>query len=361
MKKITSLCMALLALMFVSCGEKSKQITPTSTEFKGGSLGNLVELVSAPYTLKSHNTTHINVQLRLKKSLPHFAELSLNEIDFVGEPLTLNLYDAGGNEIEELELGRSSYDILKQLLKGNKGDVAEVVFSSDDDVELNNVASIVADEAKSVYPMMYNLQGGIGRNQVVMTFVEYRDNTIRGAYYYKKFERMGSQAYLYLKGDRKDDKVLEIAEFNIDGYNSGSFVGKISEKGYKGEFVANMNGKRHIYDLRLNDALKPIDFSAIDFDRFNDYETHYEEVYGGGSGNISEVLDEFEEYVDDYIRAVKKAANGDPTALVDIAELMEDAVELQKEINRCQGTMSVSDLQRFQRINAKLTKAAQSL
>lgn len=369
MKKFTSFCLALLALLLVSCGEKSKQITPSSTEFKGSSLSNLVELVSADYALKCGDITHINVQLQLKKSLPHFAELNTNEIEFWGDPLTLNLYDAGGNEIEELKLGQSSYGILKQLLKGEEGDVAEVVFSSGNVVELDKVASLTANDANGVFPMVYNLEGNIGRNRVVMTFVEYTDNTIRGAYYYKKYERMGARAYLYLKGDRKDDNVLEIAEFNIDGYNSGSFVGKISNKGYKGEFVANMNLKRHFYDLKLNENLIPLDFSAVDFDRFNEYESHYDYIYSGGgtsngggnTGNFSELLDEFEEYVDDYIKAVKKAANGDPTAILSVAELMKDAVELQEEINRCQGTMSVSDLQRFQRINQKLMQAAQSL
>jgi hypothetical protein len=363
MKKFTFFCLALLALSFVSCGEeKSKQITPSSTEFKGGSLSDLVELVSADYTLNCDDITHINVQLRLKQSLPHFAELNINEIEFGGDPLTLNLYDAGGNEVEELELERSSYDTLKKLLQGNTGDVAEVVFSSGDEVELDKVASFTANDANGVFPMVYNLEGNIGRNQVVMTFVEYANNSIRGAYYYKRYEKMGAQAYLYLKGDRRDDNVLEIAEFNSDGYNSGSFVGKISNEGYKGEFVANMNLKTHIYDLKLNKELKPLDFSAVDFDYFDEYESHYDYIYGGGnSGNISEVLDEFEEYVDDYIKAVNKAANGDPTAALNVAELMSDAVELQEEINECQGTMSVGDLQRFQRINQKLMQAAQSL
>ncbi len=363
MKKLTYFCLALLALSFVSCGDKSKHFTPSSTEFKGGSLSNLVELVSTDYTLNCGDITHINVQLRLKQSLPHFAELNLDEIVLWGDhPLTLNLYDAGGNEVEELELGQSSYDILKQLLKGKEGDVAEVVFSSDDEIELNKVVSLTANNANEVYPMMYNLEGKIGRSQVVMTFVEYANNTIRGAYYYKRYESMGSQAYLYLKGDRKDNNVLEIAEFDINGCNSGSFVGKISNKGYKGEFVANMNLKRHIYDLKFNNELKPLDFSAVDFDRFDEYESYYDYIYGGeGSGNISEILDKFEKYVDDYIKAVKKAANGDLTAVLNVAELMKDAIELQEEIDKYQGTMSVSDLQRFQRINQKLMQAAESL
>ena len=112
--------MALLALSFISCGEKSKQITPQSIDFKGGSLSNLVELVSAPYTLNCDDITHVNVQLRLKQSAPHFAELSLNEIEFRGAPLTLNLYDVGGNEIEELKLGKSSYDTLRSSSRATR-------------------------------------------------------------------------------------------------------------------------------------------------------------------------------------------------------------------------------------------------
>jgi hypothetical protein len=387
MKRLTTFCLALLALSLVSCGEKTKQITPQSIDFKGGSLSNLVELVSAPYTLNCDGITHVNVQLRLKRSLPHFTELSINDIELKGTPLTLNLYDVGGNEIEELELGEGSYDTLRKLLQGNEGDIVEVVFTYDDNVKLKNVASLSAHQANSVYPMMYTLEGGIGNNQVVMSFMEYPDNTIHGAYYYKKYARMGTQAYLYLKGDRKSNNVLEIAEFTLDGYNSGSFVGKISNKGYKGEFVANMNLKRYIFDLRLNNQLRPLDFSAIDFDRFYDYISHYEEVFmdaieaaeeiieeaeeaiedydndnnGASSGDISKLLDEYEDFVDEYIKVAKKAANGDASALLHYPKLMQEAAEYAEEAEECKGDMTAKDLKRLQQINLKIMEAVVEL
>jgi hypothetical protein len=384
MKRLTTFCLALLALSLVSCGEKTKQITPQSIEFKGGSLSSLVELVSAPYTLNCDGITHVNVQLRLKRSLPHFTELSINDIELKGTPLTLNLYDVGGNEIEELELGEGSYDTLRKLLQGNEGDIVEVVFTYDDNVKLKNVASLSAHQANSVYPMMYTLEGGIGNNQVVMSFMEYPDNTIHGAYYYKKYARMGTQAYLYLKGDRKSNNVLEIAEFTLDGYNSGSFVGKISNKGYKGEFVANMNLKRYIFDLRLNNQLRPLDFSAIDFDRFYDYISHYEDVFmdaieevedaiedamddydndndGASSGDISKLLDEYEDFVDQYIKVAKKAANGDASALLHYPKLMQEAAEYAEEAEECKGDMTAKDLKRLQQINLKIMEAVVEL
>lgn len=387
MKRLTTFCLALLALSLVSCGEKTKQITPQSIDFKGGSLSSLVELVSAPYTLNCDGITHVNVQLRLKRSLPHFTELSINDIELKGTPLTLNLYDVGGNEIEELELGEGSYDTLRKLLQGNEGDIVEVVFTYDDNVKLKNVASLSAHQANSVYPMMYTLEGGIGNNQVVMSFMEYPDNTIHGAYYYKKYARMGTQAYLYLKGDRKSNNVLEIAEFTLDGYNSGSFVGKISNKGYKGEFVANMNLKRHIFDLRLNDQLPPLDFSAVDFDRFYDYISHYEEVFmdaieaaeeiieeaeeaiedydndndGASSGDISKLLDKYEDFVDEYIKVAKKAANGDASALLHYPKLMQEAAEYAEEAEECKGDMTAKDLKRLQQINLKIMEAVVEL
>lgn len=392
MKKFTTFCFALLALLLVSCGVKSKQITPQSIEFKGGSLSNLVELVSAPYTINSDDITHVSVQLRLKMSSPHFAELSLDEIEFKGAPLTLNLYDVGGNEIEELKLGRGSYDTLRKLLQGKEGDIADVIFTYDDKVELKNVASLSAHKANAVYPMMYTLEGGIGKNQVVMSFVEYSDNTIHGAYYYKKYVNMGSKAYLYLRGDRKSNNVLEIAEYTLDGYNSGSFVGKISSKGYKGEFVANMNLKRHVFDLSLNNQLAPLDFSAVDYDRFYDYISHYEDVFMDAieeaeeafidameeveeaiedaiddydndgyrifSGDISKLLDKYEDFVDDYIKVVKKVVKGDVSALAQYPELMEKAEEFAEEAEKCKGNMTTKDLKRLQRINQKIMEAA---
>ena len=395
MKKFTPFCLALIALLLVSCGEKSKQLTPQSTEFKGGSLSHLVELVSAPYTLYSDDITHVNVQLRLKSSSPIFSDISIEEIELEGTPLELSLYDAGGNEVEELHLGQGSYDVLKKLLQGSAGDIAEVVFTSDDKVKLKSVASLTADDANAVYPMMYTLEGGIGNNPVVMTFVEFSDNEIHGAYYYKKYARMGTKAYLYLKGDRRDNNVLEIAEYTIDGYNSGSFVGKLSSKGYKGEFVANMNLKRHTFDLKLNNQLQPLDFLAIDFDRFGDYLSHYEDVYlealeeaeeaweeavekaeeawedavegydsdsdDASSGSISELLDEYEDFVDEYIKVAKKVAKGDSSALLNYPKLMQEAAEYAEKAEKCKGDMTAKDLQRLQKISQKMMKAAEEM
>jgi hypothetical protein len=72
-------------------------------------------------------------------------------------------------------------------------------------------------------------------------------------------------------------------------------------------------------------------------------------------------LDKYEKYVDDYIALLKKANEGDITALTDAAQLMEDAQELAEELEKEQGSMSVADAKRMAAINEKMITAAQNM
>ena len=73
------------------------------------------------------------------------------------------------------------------------------------------------------------------------------------------------------------------------------------------------------------------------------------------------VLDSYEECVDSYISLLKKASNGDMTAMEEYPALMNKAQKLSDEMQNAQGSMSASQLARYSRISTKMLKAAQEM
>lgn len=78
-----------------------------------------------------------------------------------------------------------------------------------------------------------------------------------------------------------------------------------------------------------------------------------------GSENWDSVLDSYERYVDKYIALMKKAQSGDASALAEYPSLMEEAQEYGDKLQNAKGSLSASQIARYQRINNKMLKAAQ--
>ena len=73
------------------------------------------------------------------------------------------------------------------------------------------------------------------------------------------------------------------------------------------------------------------------------------------------MLDSYEEYVDNYISLLKKAANGDKSAMAEYPALMKKAQEFSNKMKNAQGSMSASQLARYTKISTKMLKAAQEM
>ena len=71
------------------------------------------------------------------------------------------------------------------------------------------------------------------------------------------------------------------------------------------------------------------------------------------------MLDSYEEYVDKYISLLKKAAEGDRTAITEYPALMSKAQEFCDKMENDKGSMSASQLVRYTKITEKMLKAAQ--
>lgn len=80
-----------------------------------------------------------------------------------------------------------------------------------------------------------------------------------------------------------------------------------------------------------------------------------------GSEDWDAVLDEYENYVDKYIALLKKANQGDMSALTEYAGMMEKAQELGEKMEKAQGEMSSKQWGRYSKILQKMMNAAQSM
>ena len=76
---------------------------------------------------------------------------------------------------------------------------------------------------------------------------------------------------------------------------------------------------------------------------------------------MDELLDKYEEYYDTYISLMKKAKNGDMSAVVEYGKYLKKSQELSKKIEQAKGDLTTSQLARFQKIQMKLMKAMKEL
>lgn len=134
------------------------------------------------------------------------------------------------------------------------------------------------------------------------------------------------------------------------------------------------------WSISVNDNQKPAKFriiSAIDIgdssdsgysdsgddddDSFSSSDDDDSFSSSSGSEDWDALLDEYENLVDKYIALLKKANQGDMSALAEYAGMMEQAQVLGEEMSGAQGEMSSAQWSRYSKILQKMTKAAQSM
>lgn len=91
----------------------------------------------------------------------------------------------------------------------------------------------------------------------------------------------------------------------------------------------------------------------------NETDVDKSKITSSKSENWDSVLDSYERYVDKYIALMKKAQSGDASAVAEYTSLMEEAQEYGDKLQNAKGSLSASQIARYQRINNKMLKAAQ--
>lgn len=69
------------------------------------------------------------------------------------------------------------------------------------------------------------------------------------------------------------------------------------------------------------------------------------------------ILNEYEKYVDQYIKTYKKAMNGDMTAMSEYVKLAEKAQKLADKLEKAEDEMTTAQLKRYAKITEKMQKA----
>ena len=77
--------------------------------------------------------------------------------------------------------------------------------------------------------------------------------------------------------------------------------------------------------------------------------------------NWDSVLDDYEEYFDQYVKLLKKAKNGDVSALTEYAKMLEKAQSIGNKLERAKGDLTANQSARFLKIQQKLLNAASDL
>lgn len=241
--------------------------------------------------------------------------------------------------------------------------VGSTFKSHEGEIYIYNVSSS-SEEEKTI-----NLEGNIGKYPIMMTMHIDADGTVTGAYYYKS---KGPGNYLYLKGEKSNDNIM-LNEFTKKGKQTGSYAGTYNGCIYSGQFCA----KSGTYEFELRPTeMQDIDLTGVDFDSFvgelafieessegADYSSYGNDSDGSSSGSKEwdELLDSYESYVTSYIRLLKKASNGDISAMAEYPKLMQKASDLYEKLEKNIDVMSVSQSARFLEITNKMTEAAQQM
>lgn len=129
-------------------------------------------------------------------------------------------------------------------------------------------------------------------------------------------------------------------------------------------FTGNMADKdlyKKIMDkatnLTLNDVTLYVEptYTSTD-DNSSSSDTEEDEEVADGDNNWDELLDSYEEFVDEYISLMKKAQDGDMDAISEYTTYMQKAQELGKKFSKAQGNMSTEQWARYTQILNKFTK-----
>ena len=188
--------------------------------------------------------------------------------------------------------------------------------------------------------------------------------------------------------DKDHVKIATLPDFDIESisdYDNGEFNDVL----YAGTVRAQMKRKRKVAEFtpedqeEWNKILKEGAYIVIkprnSDEKFVEYKgkSSNTEVIDSSSSTITEdddesisssstgsedwdsMLDSYEQYVNKYIALLKKASNGDMTAMAEYAGLMQKAQELSDKISGAQGDMSASQWARYMKITTKMTTTAQ--
>lgn len=111
---------------------------------------------------------------------------------------------------------------------------------------------------------------------------------------------------------------------------------------------------KDLTSFQLSSALEKSSTSGVS-------STSSSSISSKGSEDWDAVLKSYENYIDQYIKLMKKAKNGDMSAMTEYAEMMEKATDLQEKMENAGDEFSATQMAKFTKLQAKLINAASEM
>lgn len=143
----------------------------------------------------------------------------------------------------------------------------------------------------------------------------------------------------------------------MDGHISSDDWNKIQSDGaYISVKLSNSSRKFQPYkgSAELADSV-----TATADDNSDVESTDADESESAGSEDWDELLDEYDQYTTQMISFLKKASNGDPSAMTEYQDLLQKAQDVGEKMSNAQGEMTAAQWARYVKITQKMTRAAQ--
>lgn len=165
-----------------------------------------------------------------------------------------------------------------------------------------------------------------------------------------------------------DDKVISLLEGN-------STEEVISFSTLLGGYHAREHNEK-AKKFSVSSTLKDKEESVVIYSNSDNEETFNNEQSDDFSSDIQEneniasstsnedwdaILKSYEEYIDQYIKLIKKAKDGDISAMTEYVEMMEKATDLAEKLKNAGDDLSPSQIAKFTKLQMKLANAASEL
>ncbi|MBR6125581.1 hypothetical protein IKQ19_18650 [Candidatus Saccharibacteria bacterium] len=249
--------------------------------------------------------------------------------------------------------------------------VAKIVLNED----LEYVVDVYGDEEDFFEPVagVYPVTEKDGKLQVTIEF-EKTKNTSSKKYIAEEFilnpsdkddhyikvngkeiefqaENRTSAAQDLLKAKVGDKVKVTFSYLPVDKQSKQELVGKI----YSCDFDLSLEEEEeNIENTSSLSSFSNDDDSEDDGDDEDDEEI----ASSKNSTNWDKVLDEYESYVNQYIVLMKKAKNGDMSAMNEYAKMLEKAQNFADKLEDADDAMTTAQMARYTKITAKMTQAA---
>jgi hypothetical protein len=386
MKNIRFAMVAMCCLVLASCGKsKDAILTPETTNLRGD-LKEYFTVVDKQYTVKYDDENFggkymISIELQRTDVPFAFDTKGLEPVGTFGQGVRgnygigIDIMDADGNialswsPTADGLSGVYSNDDLENLFTLESGETGRVRWTTSDFEKYDNknftfkvssslsvkecsAKDFVEDQSGEAY-----WTGKIDGKYAVHMSLWWDDDNLFGAYYYDKTAN-GLKNYLTLTGEATGKHIV-MAEQNSKGMVTGYFDGNINGNVYQGDFIRAKDGKRMSFSLNYvtceNDGsfVAPFEMEgkASSYTSSSSYDD--DDNSRSGSNDWDKILDDYEKYMDQYVKVMKKAQNGDMTALAEQAELLEKCQELCEEIEDAKDELTTAQATRFNKITMK--------